>query len=126
MNRTRVGALAVFVAMTLAACAPGKAELPDRLWDADGTLRVFEAPDDQNDDSASRQYQLIVDSVELTYYEDATLRFSDNSRIVDNDLNRIGVGDLVDGATVQVWTGACQESWPVSCEVQFLRVTSDA
>ncbi len=126
MNLAKAGAAVAGAILVLAACGPSRVELPNTMWDADGTLRVYEATDSPTDDLAGRQYQLTVDSVELTYYEDATLYFSDKSRIVDNDLNRIGEQDLKDGATVHVWTGACRESWPVQCEVQFLRVTSDA
>jgi len=126
MNVARVGAAIAGAALLLAACAPGRVELPNTVWDAEGTLRVNDATDSPTDDLAGRQYQLIVESIELTYYDDATLYFTDKSRIVDNDLSRIGEGDLEDGVTVQVWTGACRESWPVQCDVQFLRVTSDA
>jgi len=109
-GRMRAAVVASFAAaLTLAACSSGG--VPDREADAVG-----------------RAAEVVTegDTTRVLFEHDAGYEYFEGTTfVIDDEVTVVGVDDragIPGGAALEVWTGACAESFPVQCEVEAVLV----
>lgn len=125
--RRRARIVIALSALLLASCATSvaTASFPDRDSDARGALALssLTLPSGDGHDDTVQVFTLVVDEGKYPYYWNATLYFSDDTVVGTHMGEVLALDDLVPGLWVEVWTDACQESYPVQCGVTHVLLT---
>jgi hypothetical protein len=126
LTRRVVAPLAVLAALLLAACgdADSTVSFPDREPDARGTLlpngQAFPSGDES--EAALPFFTLVADESDYPYFVHALLFFDGDTAIGSTTGQARTLDDITSDMMVEVWTDACQESFPVRCVVTHARL----